>query len=74
MSPPVPSKCKYNNERNIIDSYYTNQNQELSSIDDSLPLIWTASVCAAVDCLGQWLIPNNEKHFLLIGPHGSAKS
>lgn len=74
MAPPIPTKCKYNYERNVIDSYYTNQNQNLSNIEEGLPLIVTGSVSQTLDCLKQLLVPQNEKHFLLVGPHGAAKS
>lgn len=74
MAPPVPTKCKFNYERNMIDSYYTNQNQSLNNVEDGLSLILTGSVLQTLDCLKQLLTPQNEKHFLLIGPHGSAKS
>lgn len=74
MAPPVPTRCKFNYERDMIDSYYTNQNQEFNNIDDGLSLVLTGAVSQTLDCLQQWLKPNNEKHFILIGAHGTAKS
>lgn len=58
----------------MLDSYYTNQNQELNNIDDGLSLILTGPIMQNIDCLHHWLKPNNERHFILVGPHGSAKS
>lgn len=73
VAPPIPARCRYNNERHIIDSYYTNQNQTINTTN-SLPLVLTGVVCQTLDCLRTWLRPKHEQHFLLIGRHGSGKT
>lgn len=73
-SQPVNSQNYwYNQERDCIDCYFTKPNQEAVNIKGDLPLILTPLVAQILDVLRVWLKPNNEQHFLLIGPHGSAK-
>lgn len=65
-------KCYYNSERDLIDVHYSNTNCPISSND--LPLILTGQVVTTLDIIRPWLSEGTETHFLLIGPHGSAKS
>lgn len=69
LSPSVPERVYYNKDQGTIESYFTKINQ---ITDTSSPLIHTAQVSQAVDTLTKYLTSNAE-HFLLIGPHGSAK-
>ncbi|XP_015834463.1 cytoplasmic dynein 2 heavy chain 1 [Tribolium castaneum] len=74
VPPPIILKSRYNQERDIIDTYYTNPNVTLEVASRQVPLIPTGDVSKNLDYLRTWLLPGNEQHFLLIGPHGSAKS
>lgn len=74
VPPPIILKSRYNQERDIIDTYYTNPNITLDDVSRKIPLILTGDVTQSLDYLRTWLLPGNEQHFLLVGPHGSAKS
>uniref|UniRef100_A0A6P7FU93 Cytoplasmic dynein 2 heavy chain 1 n=1 Tax=Diabrotica virgifera virgifera TaxID=50390 RepID=A0A6P7FU93_DIAVI len=71
---PVILRCRYNKERDIIDSYYTNPN--INPIDDCdrTHLVATAQIEQYLDCLRPWISDTKDQHFLLVGPHGTAKT
>lgn len=74
ISPPFLLRSRYNKERDIIDTYHTNPNLNIPPKSPKIPLILTGYVLKILDSLRIWLTPNNEQHFLLIGPRGSAKT
>ncbi|RZC33069.1 cytoplasmic dynein 2 heavy chain 1 [Asbolus verrucosus] len=74
VPPPMILKSRYNKDRDIIDMYYTNPNISLETAGRIIPLVMTGDICKTLDSLRTWLLPGNEQNFLLIGPHGSAKS
>lgn len=43
-------------------------------IQNDIPLIMTNQVCQTLDCIKGWLKRGEEQNFLLVGPHGSAKT
>ncbi|KAJ8926446.1 hypothetical protein NQ314_021235 [Rhamnusium bicolor] len=61
-------------ERDLIESYYTNPNTTVEDISAGLPLIQTGQICQFLDTLRVWFEEKNEQHFLIVGPHGSAKT
>lgn len=67
-------KCSYNSNRDVIDIYYSDPNYQIedSNLDD-LPLVLTGQVQQTLDTLKPWLSVGKEEHFILVGPHGSAK-
>lgn len=68
-------KSRYNKEQNRIDSYYTNPNITIQNdVTDKIPIVLTGQILQTLEVLRKWLLPNNEEHFLLVGPHGCAKS
>ncbi|CAH2013532.1 unnamed protein product [Acanthoscelides obtectus] len=70
--PPLLLKCHYNSDRDIIDSYYTNPNITIDDISNGLPLIYTGQVSQYLDTMRVWI--SNNRHFLIVGQHGSAKT
>ncbi|XP_056634261.1 cytoplasmic dynein 2 heavy chain 1 [Diorhabda sublineata] len=72
--PPVILRCRYNSERDLIESYYTNPNIITATNEDNVSLVVTGQIEQYLDSLRLWLIENREKDFLLVGPHGSAKT
>lgn len=74
VPPPFLLKSKYNNERDFIESYYTNPNITLDLVEQKIPLVMTGDISQTLEVLSKWLIARNEQNFLLVGPHGSAKS
>lgn len=74
MQPPSSSFYYYNKDRDMIDTYTNTISMAAVEIaGNDLPLVMTAQVCYILDCLTTWLSPSNEQHFLIVGPHGSAK-
>nr|XP_022905741.1 cytoplasmic dynein 2 heavy chain 1 [Onthophagus taurus] len=67
-SPPKYLSNLYYNEQGNIDTYNSKQ---IIIRDD---LIITGEISLAMSCIRKWLIPGKEEHFLLIGPHGCAKT
>ncbi|XP_018579489.1 cytoplasmic dynein 2 heavy chain 1 [Anoplophora glabripennis] len=74
VSPPLVLKSRFNKERCLIESYYTNPNTIIENISEGLPLVETGQISQYLDSLRIWLTENNQQHFLLVGPHGSAKT
>lgn len=74
ISPPLILKSRYNRERGLVESYYTNPNTTIENISQGLPLIETGQISQYLDDLRIWLTEKKEQHFLMIGPHGSAKT
>lgn len=70
-APSVPERVYYNRDQGTIESYFTKSNQIFDK--NNSPLIFTAQISQATDILQKYLVPGKEQHFLLIGPHGSAK-
>ncbi|VEN39261.1 unnamed protein product [Callosobruchus maculatus] len=70
--PPLLLKCHYNSDRDIVDSYYTNSNITIADISNGLPLIYTGQVNQYLDIMRIWI--SNNRHFLIVGQHGSAKT
>lgn len=67
-------RCCYVPNRDIIDIYYSDSNYQISENNlNELPLILTGQVLYTLNTLKTWLSTGTEEHFLLIGPHGSAK-
>ncbi|XP_044749353.1 cytoplasmic dynein 2 heavy chain 1 [Coccinella septempunctata] len=71
--PPFVTRCRYNQERDMIDAYVTNTNLVVDDDFGSLPLAETGQICQSLDVLRLW-IESQGSHTLLIGPHGSAKT
>ncbi|GLV36074.1 beethoven [Carabus blaptoides fortunei] len=68
-------RCCYVPNRDIIDIYYSDSNYQISENKfNELPLILTGQILYTLNTLKTWLSTGTEEHFLLIGPHGSAKS
>ena len=74
VPPPMLLKSRYNSDRDMIDTYYTNPNMSIDVATRKIPLVLTGDISKALDALRTWLLPENEQNFLLVGPHGSAKS
>ncbi len=73
-----PHLTFYNRERDRIDVYAAESINDLSldAFNDpsTLPLVRTAVVKAALDCLMSWLEAETKPPFLLLGPEGCGKS
>ncbi|KAJ8913453.1 hypothetical protein NQ315_013832 [Exocentrus adspersus] len=74
VPPPLILKSSYNKERGLIESYYTNPNTTIDDISEGLPLVETGQICLYLENLRTWLAEMDEQHYLVIGPHGSAKT
>ncbi|XP_017783105.1 PREDICTED: cytoplasmic dynein 2 heavy chain 1 [Nicrophorus vespilloides] len=73
-SPAVPTRAFYNRDRDLVDSYFTDQKQNVKDFQQDISLVLTAQVKHTIDVLRTWFHVGNEEHFLLVGPHGSAKT
>ncbi|CAH0554579.1 unnamed protein product [Brassicogethes aeneus] len=71
--PPLPLSCRYNADRDIIDTYMSNPNIIIDNVSKGLPLILTGQILKTLDCLRIWMEADYKKPFLMVGPHGSAK-
>ncbi|KAL1506398.1 hypothetical protein ABEB36_005769 [Hypothenemus hampei] len=67
--PSITTKLFYDEQRHIVDTYYTDPNILIPDINQGLPLVKTGQVLQYLDILKGFV----EKNFLLAGPHGSAK-
>ncbi|GJQ81470.1 btv [Trypoxylus dichotomus] len=72
IPPSDPERIRYNKEQGTIENYTVKHNQIFEK--SVPPLVQTVPVRQALDILGKYLKRGEEQHFLLIGPHGSAKS
>ncbi|XP_074038391.1 dynein cytoplasmic heavy chain beethoven [Leptinotarsa decemlineata] len=73
-APPLILKPRYNRERDVIDSYYTNPNISIENSSPDTLLIETGQISQYLDTLRVWLGEKNSQNFLIVGPHGSAKT
>ncbi|KAF5283232.1 hypothetical protein FQA39_LY17379 [Lamprigera yunnana] len=71
--PPPSSFYYYNKEKDMVEAYDTSVTAE-SFVKTDIPLILTAQVRHTLSCLRTWFKQDNEQHFLMMGPKGSAKS
>lgn len=58
----------------MIDVYHSNPNMQIDDISDGIPLIITGQITQYIDILRNWIENQSIQHFLIIGPHGSAKT
>lgn len=57
----------------MIDIYYSENNKAIDSTLHDQNLIMTGLIRSTLERIKSWLSENCEQHFLLVGPHGSAK-
>ncbi|KAK4887690.1 hypothetical protein RN001_003961 [Aquatica leii] len=64
----------YNKDKDVVDVYDDREITSAASTDNNMPLILTSQIRYTITCLRTWLQRENEQHFLLVGPRGSAKN
>ncbi|XP_060532310.1 cytoplasmic dynein 2 heavy chain 1 isoform X2 [Cylas formicarius] len=68
-APPMVSRPYYDSDRDCIDSYHTSP----SSDPAGELLLLTGQVKYYLSIIREWLDKTTNQHFLMLGPHGSAK-
>lgn len=63
----------YDEDREAIDTYHTDPKMSIDNIEHGISLVRTGQILKYLDILKSLLVDRNEEHFLLVGPHGSAK-
>ncbi|XP_050308267.1 LOW QUALITY PROTEIN: cytoplasmic dynein 2 heavy chain 1-like [Anthonomus grandis grandis] len=71
--PPHLLKLFYDKSSESIDTYRTDPTISADNIDRGIPLIKTGQVLKYLDSIGELLKESLGEHFLMVGPHGSAK-
>ncbi|KAB7504442.1 Cytoplasmic dynein 2 heavy chain 1 [Armadillidium nasatum] len=72
--PRKPLNVFYNENRDTLESY-SSENIDTSSLSiNDNPIIMTASAKASLDSFNLWLQPETSQPFILVGPEGCGKS